>query len=279
MQLTPEGTQIVANLAQRYGLSVAAVTTMLQAVMLGGGNMAQFNHPELGGSGQWMRGGMTMVGDMFNHALKARVDSLCHELAGLLASEPLCVAPAASQSQSQNGPAAVSLFVSGANRSGSWWPADLGAPSATGTQNQWRYAIFPAARCLAIDLNGQRTLYDTLDHQISGVGQQQAGDASFTFTSQHGLVRVADLPVMTPTVSAPEPAAPAQPAVVDEPPAVSVVPSTPPPSAANRTDLPPASPDDGAIFAKIEGLALLHQKGILTEEEYATKKAELLSRL
>lgn len=51
MPLTPEGTQVVASLAQRYGLSVDAVTTMLQAVMLGGGTMAQFNHPELGGAG------------------------------------------------------------------------------------------------------------------------------------------------------------------------------------------------------------------------------------
>lgn len=251
---------------------------MLQPVMLGGGNMAQFNHPELGGSWQWMRGGMTMVGDMFNHALKARVDSLCDELAGLLANDSLCVAPAASQRHSQNGPA-VSLFVGVADRSRGWWPTDLGAPSSTGAQNQLRYAIFPAAHCLAIDLNGQLTLYDTLDHQISGVGQQQAGDASFTFTSQHGLVRVADLPVMTAT--APEPAAPPPRSGIDKPTAVSGLQSIPAvePSVASRTALPAAAPDDSAIFAKIEGLAQLQQKDILTAEEYATKKAELLSRL
>jgi hypothetical protein len=33
------------------------------------------------------------------------------------------------------------------------------------------------------------------------------------------------------------------------------------------------------IFAKIERLADLHQKGTLSPEEFATKKAELLSRL
>jgi Short C-terminal domain len=33
------------------------------------------------------------------------------------------------------------------------------------------------------------------------------------------------------------------------------------------------------IFAKIERLADLHQKGILSPEEFAAKKAELLSRL
>ena len=35
--------------------------SMLQAVMDGNGTMAQFDHPEFGGAGQWMQGGMTMV--------------------------------------------------------------------------------------------------------------------------------------------------------------------------------------------------------------------------
>jgi hypothetical protein len=42
------------------------VRTLLFAVSAGGGTLAQFDHAELGGSGQWMSGGMTMVGDMFN---------------------------------------------------------------------------------------------------------------------------------------------------------------------------------------------------------------------
>jgi hypothetical protein len=48
-------------------------------VAAGGGTLAQFNcnHPELGGNGQWMSGGMTMVGDMFNYGLKATVSGLC----------------------------------------------------------------------------------------------------------------------------------------------------------------------------------------------------------
>jgi hypothetical protein len=37
------------------------------------------------------------------------------------------------------------------------------------------------------------TIYDTADHEIGGVSQQQSGDASLTFVSQRGLVRVADL--------------------------------------------------------------------------------------
>jgi hypothetical protein len=41
-----------------------------------------------------MRGGMTMVGDMFNHGLKAKVEGkvegLCSELSQLLTQEVLC---------------------------------------------------------------------------------------------------------------------------------------------------------------------------------------------
>jgi hypothetical protein len=48
--------------------------TLLQALVNSNGTMAQFNHWELGGGGQWMRGGMTMVGDMFNYGLKSKVD-------------------------------------------------------------------------------------------------------------------------------------------------------------------------------------------------------------
>ena len=50
------------------------------ALQRGWGSMAQFNHPEFGGYGQWMRGGMTMVGDMFNASLRNRVDALALDL-------------------------------------------------------------------------------------------------------------------------------------------------------------------------------------------------------
>ena len=52
------------------------------------------------------------------------------------------------------------------------------------------------------------------------------------------------------------------------------VPYTPEPSYA-----PPPAPDNGNPLAMIEQLAALRQKGILTDEEFAAKKAELLSRL
>ena len=87
-KLTPEGEKIVAALAERYAIGVDAVKMMLDAVSKGGGSMAQFNLPEFGGSGQWMRGGMTMVGDMFNNSMKATVDNLCNDLSKALENQP-----------------------------------------------------------------------------------------------------------------------------------------------------------------------------------------------
>jgi hypothetical protein len=40
-----------------------------------------------------------------------------------------------------------------------------------------------------------------------------------------------------------------------------------------------SSGGDNDIFASIEKLAALQSRGILSEQEYASKKAELLSRL
>src|SRR6202011_1834420 len=95
--VTPEAENAITDVAQRHGLSREAVLAMLYAIHVGGGTMAQFSIPELGGSGQWMQGGMTMVGgNMFDNALRARVDALCGELVHLLASNPEVFPPSAS---------------------------------------------------------------------------------------------------------------------------------------------------------------------------------------
>src|SRR5208282_4368766 len=190
-ELTPEGRKIVDDLARRHGVGSDAVAALLCALELGNGQQAQFNHPDLGGMGQWSQGGMIMIGDMFNSGLKARVDALCNELAGLLQSRPLTRAEERGQAQSQSHGAGVSLFVAGAP--GSWWPAELGSPASLGAQNDLRYAYFPDSRRLAIQQGGRVSVYNSGEHRISGVSQQQGGDQSVTFTSQFGVVRLADL--------------------------------------------------------------------------------------
>jgi hypothetical protein len=89
--------QKINDLARRFGVSVDAVMKLLQALVNSNGTMAQFDHPELGGAGQWMPGGMTMVGDMFNHGLKAKVDGLCSELSQILAAQLFVPFPAGFQ--------------------------------------------------------------------------------------------------------------------------------------------------------------------------------------
>ena len=200
-KLTTLGKQKVQQIANQYGVSEAAVTTLLQAVKNGNGTMAQFSHPELGGYGQWMRGGMTMIGDMFNNNLKAKVDNMAHDLSNLLQEQGLfesssmdTFAPSG-QWQTQGDGYTSASFMSSSSF-GQWWPVELGSPSSSGAQNDSKYAIVPAKQRLAILSNGQVTVYDTKDHQIYGVSQQQGGVESMTFTSQYGTVKVTELPVV-----------------------------------------------------------------------------------
>jgi hypothetical protein len=75
-----------------------------------------------------------------------------------------------------------------------WWPADLGQPNTSGAQNDLRYAYFAGPRRLAISRGGKVTIYDTADHKIGGVSQQQGGSrGDVSFTSQHGDVSLSDL--------------------------------------------------------------------------------------
>jgi len=277
-RLSEEGQRIVADVAVRHGFSMDAVTHMLIAISNGGGTQAQFNHGEFGGMGQWSMGGMTMVGDMFNHGMKARVDQLCSDLSGQVQGAAMFqpMRQSSSQSQSQGGyqgqfqggmmGGGSSLFVPQA----SLWPEELGQPSAQGAQNDMRYAYFPERRRLAISVGGRVTVYDTGDHQVGGFGQSQSGDQSLNFNSQYGLVRVADLPVVSGDASSRPPEAP-----VERPqPAMDEAPHSGP-----KAPPPPGDAGDEQIFARIERLADFHARGILSDEEYTAKKAELLARL
>jgi hypothetical protein len=278
--LTPEALRILEDIARRHEVSLDAAVTVLRALVQGNGSQAQFNHPDLGGMGQWSQGGMIMIGDMFNHDLKHRVDALCNDLAHLLRSQPSSeTAAGASRSQGQTGDdGRVGLFVPGSlSSSGRWWPVELGDPASTGAQNDLRYAYFPGPRRLAIQHGGRISIHDCGEHRISGFSQQQSGDQSLTFTSQFGLVRVAELPLIvprddqardpSPSVSVAPPQAPS----ASLPVAPDAAPAGAPPS-----DVPIARDD---ILSTIERLAELRQKNILTEQEFVEKKAALLSRL
>lgn len=176
--------RLIAALAQQHHLSEGAVETLFAAVQQGHGSSAQFSHPDLGGMGQWMQGGMVMVGDFSNHRLKAAVADICAAIAAHLRQ----------QAAAQPRPPALGSLFEAAAPSAAWWPQALGTPSARGAQNEMQYAYFAAQRRLAVRVGQRVTLYDTQDHQISGVSQQQGPQQSLAFRSQKGEVALAALP-------------------------------------------------------------------------------------
>jgi hypothetical protein len=142
---------------------------------------------------------------------------------------------------------------------------------------------------LAVATDDQVTIYNTRDDHITGVSQQQSSEATLTFVSQHGLVRLTDLPVVSTRrgeFAKPERGMPAA--------TETKQPQGPPPSPEQvgkkeeGTDVPPVqvTPVPGFeskqaedIVFKLERLAELRDKGVLSEEEFSAKKTELLGRL
>ncbi len=259
MAFSTEDRQLIRTLAQQHGISEGAVEVLWLAVQAGNGTAAQFSHPELGGMGQWMAGGMVMVGDFSKTHLQSTVMQICTAIAAHLqeqrfatqstpVSAPSQPAPSQTQRQTSSGgfqatqPTAQSrqeraatiqsptdtgravkentgksggllsnigkkLFggaassterttadagASAASARGwaNWWPDELGAPNSSGSQNEMHYAYFAGAHRLALRVGNRVTIYDTCDHQIGGVSQQQGSSRTVTFSSQKGDVAV-----------------------------------------------------------------------------------------
>jgi len=241
MNLSEEGETAVAQLADSHGLSTDAVKELLVAVSSGGGTLAQFNHPELGGAGQWMMGGMTMTSDSFNHSLKAKIDGVCTALSKLL-DEPHLFrretrwgARLKVTRVSQAGPGCTPRVMD------PWWGEGLGRATTIGSQNGVRYAYFPDDERLALENDGRLTLYDTKGYEITGVSQEQSNGWSLCFATPEGMVSPDKLPVVSSEGDDPN--------------------------------------EQVEILDTIERLAEFRKKGILSDEEFNTKKAELLGRL
>jgi hypothetical protein len=147
-----------------------------------------------------------------------------------------------------------------------WWPAELGTPSATGSQNEVRYAVFPAARRLAVDMNGRVSVHDIGDLQISGCSQASGEEGGACFTTNRGAIPLASLPEVRP----PAPASPAQ-----QP----VAPVQESHQAVQEIHQPVQEIHQEDVLDALSRLGELKAKGILTEEEFTAKKAELLRRL
>ena len=123
-----------------------------------------------------MAGDMLMIGDMFNSALKARVEGVCRDVADAIAQSP-------------------TAFDEGARggAASSWWPAELGFPASVGAQNEMRYAFFPDKRRLVIEEGGTLSVYDTGEHFLTGFAQQQGAGQTLAFSTASGRVAIDDL--------------------------------------------------------------------------------------
>jgi hypothetical protein len=287
-QWSAEAQRRIAEIAAKNGFSEEAGLAMAEAIARGVGSMAQFNHRDLGGQGQWAKGGMLMVADMFNDGLKARVRALAEALAE-------AAQRGAIQPKGETGAATGATAGDGGPRDATaphgrtgWWPESLGRPASSGAQNGMRYAVFPAARRVAIERGGKVSVHDSGDHRIGGVSQQQGASQSLRFTSQHGDVSLDAMPEVSDSAS------PARPVESGDDTADRHRDTASLGAAADRADghgsEAPAAPRPTAPAAKaaldardplelIRKLAEMRDAGILSEAEFAAKKTELLARL
>ena len=201
-----------------------------------------------------------MVGDMFNYGLKATVDNLCSELSTILANNQL-----------------FPVIPAGTPGSNQWWPVELGTPFSSGAQNSTRYAVFPNR--LAVELNGNVSIYDTLNHNIGGVSQQQGGDTSLTFSSQFGTVSVNALPLISGQGVTPAPQTNFANPINQDPNPHYAAPLS---SAQEPNALVASHPDSldvGGSLDLLGKLAQLRDAGALTEDEFNNKKIQILNRI
>jgi hypothetical protein len=154
-------TKTLQTLAERYGVSVGAVQALAQALHDSHGRAAQFNHPELGGMGQWMPG-MVMVGDMFNTALKARVNGLCTDLLALMSG---AAAGELHHNEAVFGKIDTEHLAEPDAMSGE-------APTLSGAQNDLRYAYFARVGHLRVQQGDTTRIYNVKGRTISGLSTQ-----------------------------------------------------------------------------------------------------------
>jgi hypothetical protein len=122
---------LIERMAKKHAVSPAAMEVVLAALRSGGARMAQFSHADFGGMSQWSPG-MSMVGDMFNTQLKAKLGALCSDISAHIGAAHATVG-------SRSGADEVSYRSASGSRD--WWPIGMGRPGCRRTERS-------AIRCL-----------------------------------------------------------------------------------------------------------------------------------
>jgi hypothetical protein len=121
---------------------------------------------------------------------------------------------------------------------------------------------------LAVKTGNSVWVYDTQEHHIGGFSQQQSGTGSITFSSQFGTINLSSLPVVMRDGQA---VSSSQNSSGDNGMSDRMATSSVLPSGTNSIE--------GDIFTAIEKLGDLRAKGLLSDDEFNSKKQQLLSRL
>lgn len=174
VELTPQGRARVVALSARHGASFEATLTLLRALIEGDGKSARFDHPELGGAGEWLAGGPTILSDLFNHDLKAKVAALCGDLAAMLDQVDKEIAIDAASGDTF----AVRLFEpTQAPRDDAepFWPAAWSVPDRVVRTPDLSYAVFDQAQRLALIEGGQVAHLATDQRRIERLKREADG--------------------------------------------------------------------------------------------------------
>ena len=78
-----------------------------------------------------------------------------------------------------------------------WYPAELGRPNSSGSQNNARYAYFANAHRLAVDVGGDVASFMTPWTTRSAVSRSRGSGGSISFSSQYGTVNLSSLPMLS----------------------------------------------------------------------------------
>lgn len=179
---------VIPHIAERYRVSVEAARHLERALRATGGRSAQFDHPELGGYGQWMPG-MIMIGATGDCQLRTRVQGLADEIAAIVTGSETSSPEALARDPNTGAASACAPLAAGE----SWWPAALGHPASSGAQDGVRYAYFPRHDRLLVQLAGRIDAFDTAGRPITGVSQRQGPGKDLCFTGPAGEVALHEL--------------------------------------------------------------------------------------
>ncbi|MBC7893460.1 MAG: hypothetical protein H7Y12_14685 [Sphingobacteriaceae bacterium] len=185
----------LSKLAERHGFSPALAQQILAQLQQNGGRQAQFNDPSLGGYGQW-QGGMLMIGDMMNYALKAKVAAFLADLAALATKSP-AVPDALAQKARQAAETLQQTAFGSAQQSASAQNSASVQQSGRGggfsvTQNGTTYQYSAEHNALVVN---ETEIYDTTGLRILGISsQQQNGQGILVLNTDQGPKQLSDLP-------------------------------------------------------------------------------------